>query len=473
MMPRARPRCVFLYFLGVCTSFLLIFNVHQVFYSFPLPPSIQNTGPDSTDASRIHSDNKPRGEEKQSVLMKRKFSGELSVSRNTNSTLEDQPMVPPTNLPYYMKDGSIKPISPVGGESRKKRNLKLFPEEDPTNDRIIDQLMFVPPQQDGDPGDSDAPLKTILAWGGLAQWGGVKGGRGEFLKQNCPVSTCALTNDRNQKESADLILFKDSLNKPDFLKPPNQIWMLYMLECPLHTGSVLQPDLVNWTATYRSDSTIVTPYEKWVYYDDTVKARTQQINYAAGKTKKVAIFVSNCGARNGRLQYARELANHIQVDIYGSCGNYSCPRTAKCFKMLDTDYKFYLAFENSNCKDYITEKFFVNGLGHNVLPIVMGASPEEYTRQAPQHSFIHVDQFKGPRELAEYLLELDRDEDKYNEYFQWKGTGEFINTRFFCRVCALLHDTERRPEEFSHYKNVNSWWRGTGVCASKPWTPAG
>ena len=44
---------------------------------------------DSTDASRIHSDNKPREEEKQSVLMKRKFSGELSVSRNTNTTLEE------------------------------------------------------------------------------------------------------------------------------------------------------------------------------------------------------------------------------------------------------------------------------------------------------------------------------------------------------------------------------------------------
>ena len=53
----------------------------------------------------------------------------------------------------------------------------------------------------------------------------------------------------------------------------------------------------------------------------------------------------------------------LQVDIYGSCGNYSCPRTAKCFNKLDTEYKFYLAFENSNCKDYITEKFFVNGLG--------------------------------------------------------------------------------------------------------------
>ena len=37
----------------------------------------------------------------------------------------------------------------------------------------------------------------------------------------------------------------------------------------------------------------------------------QERNYAANKTKQVAWFVSNCGARNGRLNYARELGKYI------------------------------------------------------------------------------------------------------------------------------------------------------------------
>ena len=63
-------------------------------------------------------------------------------------------------------------------------------------------------------------------------------------------------------------------------------------------GSVQSHAAVNWTATYRSDSTIVTPYEKWVYHQPGVRAVPQTINYAANKTKQVAWFVSNCGARS-------------------------------------------------------------------------------------------------------------------------------------------------------------------------------
>lgn len=83
-------------------------------------------------------------------------------------------------------------------------------------------------------------------------------------------------------------------------------------------------------------------------------------------------FILLYSSQNNRLQYAQKLGQYIQVDIYGHCGNFSCPRTdPTCFQMLDRDYKFYLAFENSNCKDYITEKLFINGLSRNIVPIVV------------------------------------------------------------------------------------------------------
>ena len=78
-------------------------------------------------------------------------------------------------------------------------------------------------------------------------------------------------------------------------------------ESPLNTQQFKRPSVFNWTATYRSDSTVVTPYERWEYYDPGVRALNQTVNYAANKTKKVAWFVSNCAARNGRLEYARNL----------------------------------------------------------------------------------------------------------------------------------------------------------------------
>ena len=206
-------------------------------------------------------------------------------------------------------------------------------------------------------------LKKILLYDGFGAR--LKTGQEEFLRNGCPVNTCELTTSRSQIDTADAVLFKDRFHGPHGRRRPGQAWIMYLLECPMHTVSFkhVQP-LFNWTATYRHDSDIVAPYEKWVYYDDRVHFRKQEVNYAAKKTKKVAWFVSNCGAINKRLQYAKELAKYIDVDIYGSCGTKKCPRSMgkKCFEKLSNDYKFYLAFENSNCRDYITEKFFVNGL---------------------------------------------------------------------------------------------------------------
>ena len=72
--------------------------------------------------------------------------------------------------------------------------------------------------------------KKILLWNGVHSWGGnVKPGRGTFLKQNCPVSSCAILNSPDEVEDADLVLFKDHFSMPGFKRPEKQFWMMYML----------------------------------------------------------------------------------------------------------------------------------------------------------------------------------------------------------------------------------------------------
>ena len=79
-------------------------------------------------------------------------------------------------------------------------------------------------------------------------------------------------------------------------------------------------------------------------------------------------------------------------------------------------------------------------LRHDVVPIVMGGRKSGYLLAAGHHSYVHVEQLPSARDLANCLQRLDQSVDLYNEFFAWKGTGEFIDTKFWCRLCALLHD---------------------------------
>lgn len=119
---------------------------------------------------------------------------------------------------------------------------------------------------------------------------------------------------------------------------------------------------------------------------------------------------------------------------------------------------------------------FCTGLCHDVIPIVMGAPRETYEKYAPHRSYIHVEDFKSPKELAEYLHVLDRNDDLYNSYFKWRGTGEFIGKgsaplpligpSFWCRVCAMLHD---EPSTHHVYKDINKWQYAEGICTNGFW----
>ena len=58
--------------------------------------------------------------------------------------------------------------------------------------------------------------------------------------------------------------------------------------------------------------------------------------------------------------------------------------------MMERDYKFYIAFENSICRDYVTEKFY-NTLLFNTVPIVYSGA--NFSAIAPKGSYINIHDF--------------------------------------------------------------------------------
>ena len=59
------------------------------------------------------------------------------------------------------------------------------------------------------------------------------------------------------------------------------------------------------------------------------------------------------------------MSKYIDVKIYGECGSrIRCPKRGdySCKPQLLRKSKFYLAFENSNCREYITEKTMLTSL---------------------------------------------------------------------------------------------------------------
>ncbi|KAH6937379.1 hypothetical protein HPB50_027523 [Hyalomma asiaticum] len=260
-------------------------------------------------------------------------------------------------LPWFFTNGTEWPRP----SSKLSRIHSVWPDpQSPHDDRIVAQLMYLPPGYKGEPKNINSSMKTILLDG---SWYDFLSGQSLFLRDRCPVDKCRVYQGSafsRDAASADAVIFKDGYGFGSRKNKTDQLWIVYLLENPLHSYVDHDSNDIDLTATYRKDSDIVTPYEKFVLFDPLVKTIKRNYDYGQNKTKMVAWFVSNCGASNNRLEYARKLGEYIQVDIYGQCGPLSCPRdqSERCYQMLDAEYYFYLSFENANCKDYITEKFF-------------------------------------------------------------------------------------------------------------------
>lgn len=129
-------------------------------------------------------------------------------------------------------------------------------------------------------------------------------------------------------------------------------------------------------------------------------------------------------------------------------------------------YKFYLAFENGlHCRDYITERNLWSALRAGVVPVIWGPKREEVESFLPKNSFIFIEDFHAPEDLANYLEYLNRDPIAYRGYFKWRlsDKARLKEETGYCSLCKLLYEddqfqdlTGRRPEH--RVPSIFAWW---------------
>ena len=96
--------------------------------------------------------------------------------------------------------------------------------------------------------------------------------------------------------------------------------------------------------------------------------------------------------------------------------------------------------ENSFCIDYITEKYWLNSLDAGLVPVVLGYGDYKNKKLAIPGSYIDARDFSSMEDLANYLLFLDKNDDVYNRYHQWRFKYKLASHNFFCLFCEAIHN---------------------------------
>ena len=199
--------------------------------------------------------------------------------------------------------------------------------------------------------DESLPIKTILFWNpfftdyeyhfGL--------GREPFLSHNCPVSYCQTTNNRSDLEIADAVVFHSPEISPlPTYRSANQKYVFVQREPHYPKSKQLLNkyyDMFNLTMTYRYDSDIVIPYGKVV--NRTNESEPYNEYPPETKTSQIVWVVSHCNSLGRREMYIDELKKHINVDIYGDCGNLTCEKsdTMGCLHKFESHYRSVVYFD--------------------------------------------------------------------------------------------------------------------------------
>ncbi|XP_059176639.1 alpha-(1,3)-fucosyltransferase C-like [Physella acuta] len=217
----------------------------------------------------------------------------------------------------------------------------------------------------------------------------------------------------------------------------------------------------NWTMTFRLDSDIPQLYGTLERLYAVPKKNYDQIY--SSKTFQAAWFVSHCYAQSMRGMYVERMRSVLDVHIFGECGdgNHTCQEGTNrrhadsdvCLPMLSRSYFFYLAFENSICKDYVTEKFFKLFYDVDVIPVVRGGA--DYKSFFPPKTFVDAADFDTPEELAEYLRKLSQNKQLYLQMLEEKNKYRTVpEVPWTCNLCRKM----MQDSSVQWYPDIWSWY---------------
>ena len=324
----------------------------------------------------------------------------------------------------------------------------------------------------------------------------------QFKGQKCRETNCKLSYDKMDFTNSKIVIFHayDMPSRKEMLRlqqrrPKDQVWVYFTLENPIVTSYIAPhknrrdlDNVFNWTMNYMRDSDIYHPYGFYLPLNRSEFTLPSRLNHAKGKTKLAVWTCSGHGRvvkeRKLRVLYVRQLRKHISIDVYGKSAIYfhqpslegkTCIKdkaygTPDCRSLLQ-NYKFFLAFENMNCDDYITEKYWCTPLELGLVPVVMGGA--DYKALAIPGSYINVMDFPSVKKLAEYLLFLDQNDDEYNRYFEWKKyykVGGCLrpqldmsnNYPWMCSVCSAANNHSLAKKT---YRKIQDFYNPDKRCA--------
>ena len=259
------------------------------------------------------------------------------------------------------------------------------------------------------------------------------------VERLCGKGSCIFTHSRtelNNSRTRAFMYYGTDIDWKDLPLPRhgNHLWALLHEESPKNNWILASEEgvsLFNLTATCSRHSSYPLTSQflhklDWLEAPVEVETRAK----SSGGLGLVMYLQSDCNPPSDRDSFVRELMKYVTVDAYGKClhnrdlpGHLVDPLTFSSREILSlvSKYKFTLAFENARCHDYITEKFW-RPLYAGSVPIVLG-SPTIKDWAPTNQSIIVVDDFQSPKDLAEYLHYLDRNDREYERYLEFKRTG--------------------------------------------------